>query len=395
MSKIINIGRSSSNDIILSEPNVSAQHAQIIVDDNNNVYLNDLNSKNGTFVNGDKIHQPVLLRRGDSVLFGSTKFNWANIIPANPGNNTKIKNVSNKQTSTLFLYSFIIAITILLAVVGINYLVYNSRTTNKDSNADNPNNRSASIIIPAKITYDFSCIYSDDAQNINNAGDAIDAIRTQAIEQSGVTVSVAEEMEFARKNHSDFVGGKSIISDERNTRLQKILKQLISEIDKPKGFNYSLYLINSKEINVWTCGGRIYFTTGMLDFVKSDDEIAGILGHEINHNELGHINLKLRAQKLSNQTFGTGLGTIASTVDGIIRSPFGKKDEAHCDFKGADLCVKANFKPCDIVGLWDRMSKNEKNNSPLNEFLSSHPLSSNRRDCLKNHLKTNYKLTCE
>jgi Zn-dependent protease with chaperone function len=379
----------------LSEPNVSAQHAQIIVDENNNVYLNDLNSKNGTFVNGHKIHQPVLLRRGDSILFGSTKFNWANIIPANSGVANKAKTVSDKQTSTLFLYSFIIAIAILLVILGINYFIYDSRATNKETNLGNPNNKTVSINIPEKIVYDFSCIYSDDAQDINNAGDAIDAIRTQAIDQSGVTVSVAEEMEFARKNHSNFIGGKSIITDERNTHLQQILKQLISEIDKPNGFNYTLYLLNSKEINVWTFGGRIYFTTGMLDFTKSDDEIAGILGHEINHNELGHINLKLRAQKLSTQTFGTELGTIATTIDGIIRSPFGKKDEAHCDFKGADLCIKANFKPCDIVELWNRMSKNEKNNTPLNEFLSSHPLSSNRRDCLKNHLKTNYKLSCE
>jgi predicted Zn-dependent protease len=133
----------------------------------------------------------------------------------------------------------------------------------------------------------------------------------------------------------------------------------------------------------------------MYEFVETDDEIAGIIGHEINHNELGHINKMLRAQKISEKTFGPDFGGIAATIDGILRSPFGKKDEAHCDFKGADLCLKADFNTCDIVTLWNRMSEQEESSDALTEFISSHPLSSQRRDCLKNHLKTNYDISCD
>jgi len=103
----------------------------------------------------------------------------------------------------------------------------------------------------------------------------------------------------------------------------------------------------------------------------------------------------LLAQKFSEQTFGPEMGGIAATIDGILRSPFGKKDEAHCDFKGADLCIRSGYQPCPIVDLWERMSRDEGEQDSLSEFMSSHPLSSQRRLCLKNHIATNYGEDCE
>ena len=133
----------------------------------------------------------------------------------------------------------------------------------------------------------------------------------------------------------------------------------------------------------------------MFEFTKSDDEIAGIIGHEIYHNELGHINKMMLASKVSTSTFGDVFGTIASQIDGILHSPFGKKDEAHCDFKGADLCILTGFKPCAIVNLWNRMSESEKNSTAVDEFLRSHPLSSQREKCINNHLNINYSINCK
>jgi hypothetical protein len=81
-------------------------------------------------------------------------------------------------------------------------------------------------------------------------------------------------------------------------------------------------------------------------------------------------------------------------VDSVLHAPFGKKDEAHCDFKGSDLCILANFNSCDIVKLWSRMYVTEGESTQLSEFLGSHPISKQRRDCLKNHLFKNYNMNC-
>ena len=65
------IGRSPSSDIVINEPFVSATHARFTLQ-GPALVLEDLNSTNGTMVNGRPIDQPVTLREGDEVQVGDT-----------------------------------------------------------------------------------------------------------------------------------------------------------------------------------------------------------------------------------------------------------------------------------------------------------------------------------
>ncbi len=65
------IGRSPSSDIVIDEPFVSATHARFTLQ-GPALVLEDLNSTNGTMVNGHLIGQPVTLRDGDEVQIGDT-----------------------------------------------------------------------------------------------------------------------------------------------------------------------------------------------------------------------------------------------------------------------------------------------------------------------------------
>jgi ABC-type multidrug transport system ATPase subunit/pSer/pThr/pTyr-binding forkhead associated (FHA) protein/ABC-type multidrug transport system permease subunit len=71
-SAAIVIGRAASCDVSFPDiRNISSQHAQLIQDENNNLYIVDLGSTNGTFVNGKKIEKGVqyLFSSNDSVSF--------------------------------------------------------------------------------------------------------------------------------------------------------------------------------------------------------------------------------------------------------------------------------------------------------------------------------------
>ena len=65
-----NIGRDSKADISLDDPTISYIHAQL-VRQGNDVYLRDLGSRNGTFVNGKRISVPHLLAHGDVIKLGN------------------------------------------------------------------------------------------------------------------------------------------------------------------------------------------------------------------------------------------------------------------------------------------------------------------------------------
>ena len=70
--KKITIGRSSGNDIVVQDPYSSNLHAFIYPSDTGYV-LRDNNSKNGTFLNSEKIRGEIELKEGDEILIGSTR----------------------------------------------------------------------------------------------------------------------------------------------------------------------------------------------------------------------------------------------------------------------------------------------------------------------------------
>lgn len=69
----LSIGRKDNNSIILSDQHVSGNHAKIIVR-NNGLFLEDLNSTNGTYLNGKKISNRIKLSNKDEIQIGTAVF---------------------------------------------------------------------------------------------------------------------------------------------------------------------------------------------------------------------------------------------------------------------------------------------------------------------------------
>ena len=70
---IITLGRKPENTIVLTEPFVSGNHARIYAK-NNNLYVEDLNSTNGVYVNNERIQEKYKLVADDEVKIGSAIF---------------------------------------------------------------------------------------------------------------------------------------------------------------------------------------------------------------------------------------------------------------------------------------------------------------------------------
>ena len=69
----LSIGRKDSNSIILTDQHVSGNHAKIVVR-NNGLFLEDLNSTNGTYLNGNKISSRIKLNNKDEIQIGTAFF---------------------------------------------------------------------------------------------------------------------------------------------------------------------------------------------------------------------------------------------------------------------------------------------------------------------------------
>ncbi len=89
--KVITIGRSKeNNNIIINDEKVSRNHLQIVQDDNGNFTVMDLNSTNGTFVNGKRISGQTVIRPGDEVKIGSIVLPWQGYFASAGGGRTMV-----------------------------------------------------------------------------------------------------------------------------------------------------------------------------------------------------------------------------------------------------------------------------------------------------------------
>jgi len=73
----LSLGRSSSNDIVIKDPFISKKHFRILKDEGE-FFIEDLNSSNGTYVNGDKIGDVVVLKNNDLIKTGDLEFIFLN-----------------------------------------------------------------------------------------------------------------------------------------------------------------------------------------------------------------------------------------------------------------------------------------------------------------------------
>ena len=185
-----------------------------------------------------------------------------------------------------------------------------------------------------------------------------------------------------------------------NEIMNRLVKQVYSFANPTSNMNfgkykahYKIYIIESEEINAFTAGARIFVTTGIYNFCKSTDELACIIGHEICHNELGHIGEQIKKYKTASGYLGDELGAIANNIGSFLTQPFNQKKEGHCDLFGLDLARAAGYDACQNIKLWSRMSENSGEKDVFSIF-SSHPYSGDRATCSKNHLKKNYGMNC-
>ncbi len=81
MSKEYSVGKSSKNDIVINDTDnlVSREHAKIIVQSNGEIYIKDLNSTNGTYINGKRIKDTMRIYPNDDIRLAKTPLTWKQI----------------------------------------------------------------------------------------------------------------------------------------------------------------------------------------------------------------------------------------------------------------------------------------------------------------------------
>ncbi len=188
-------------------------------------------------------------------------------------------------------------------------------------------------------------------------------------------------------------------SDERVQTLRRVGKRLIDHMDaKDKGWPYSFDVIQSKQVNAFALpGGKMFFYTGLLDRLTTEDQLAGVLGHELTHVRKEHWAYAYRDSQKRNILLTLGVlvsGVRGSTADVlgvssalIFDLPFSRKHESEADDGGFDNMVKAGYNPAGEADVFRLLQALAGKGGKDPEFLSDHPADKHRVEHIESRIK--------
>lgn len=198
-------------------------------------------------------------------------------------------------------------------------------------------------------------------------------------------MSESDEEKYGEEMHKSIIKEfKLIDSDPRHNKIQRILDKMLPFRER-KGINYNIHLIQHNMVNAFAIvGGHLYVTTGIMDFVDSEAELASIIGHEIGHVDKKHCVRKIQKLVIANNVLGDA-GTMAANFQMVLSAPFGQTDEYESDKVGAYFAKKAGYNPRASLNFWRKMKKNETYDL-FSKMTRTHPYSEQREKCLEDYI---------
>lgn len=136
------------------------------------------------------------------------------------------------------------------------------------------------------------------------------------------------------------VGGqaKNIVDANNQIHIQRGDEEVVLTVEAVSSCAYQIRLRMSGAVNAYATGKSIIMTTAMMDFAKTDAELALVIGHELAHNTKGHVPKILR-----NMVF-SGLAT-------RYTRPF----EAEADYVGLYHMARAGYALAGVETFWRRL----------------------------------------
>ena len=123
----------------------------------------------------------------------------------------------------------------------------------------------------------------------------------------------ATELAEGRKAHEQVIKEQGVYADQRLQAYVNEVGQKLAKQSHRASIPWTFTVLDSPEINAFALpGGYVYITRGILPYMASEADMAGVLGHEI-----GHVTARHGAQRATRQQTA-GLGVLAVTVLGAV-----------------------------------------------------------------------------
>ncbi len=221
-------------------------------------------------------------------------------------------------------------------------------------------------------------------------------------------LSEQDEIAQGAQAHQQVLQEYGVVKDARLQAYVNNLGQRLAKLSHRNQLQWHFTVLDSPEINAFALpGGYVYVTRGIMAYLQSEAELAGVMGHEI-----GHVSARHGAQRATRQQ-DAGLGVLAATVLGAVLesqgvagagrlasdvsqtaaagfiASYGRDQELQADTLGAEYLARNAYDPRHMIRVITALKDQERFAAdqaradgralpPGGNWLASHPSNDQR-----------------
>ncbi len=204
-------------------------------------------------------------------------------------------------------------------------------------------------------------------------------------------MSEAQEVQLGQEMDPQVKQEMGVYNDPGLQRYVSDVGVRLARASERPNLPWSFTVVDEPAVNAFALpGGKIYVTRGILAFLGSETELAGVLGHEI-----GHVTARHSAQQYTKATSaGVGLTLlsifvpearpfqgVAETALGVMFLKHGRDDELQADRLGVQYTGKTGWDPAGVAGMLRTLARLDEasgSSRGVPNWLSTHPAPADR-----------------
>jgi predicted Zn-dependent protease len=215
-------------------------------------------------------------------------------------------------------------------------------------------------------------------------------------------MSEAEEIAIGNEIVRDHIG--ELRSSERtNTPMAAYVERVGMEVAARahRKLPYKVHYIQDDSfVNAFAIpGGHVFIGSGLVNLMDTEDELAGVLGHEIEHIDHYHCAERYQLEARLRRFGAQDLAAIAQLPLALFEAGYSKDQELEADREGTRLAVLAGYSPLGAIRLFEAFDRMEQRRSTpaatpadeaarvalgtLSGYFQSHPFGAERAAQIK------------
>jgi predicted Zn-dependent protease len=226
-------------------------------------------------------------------------------------------------------------------------------------------------------------------------------IARKANEVRNLQITDAEEQTLGKEVSERIRNRYGVVQDAAVHRYVSLVGMALAQGSTRPNLPWTFIVLDTDGVNAFAApGGYVHITRGALALIKTEAELAGVLGHEIIHVTEKHtvnaIQKNAAFQMGASETLAGNsalMDRVAGAVyDNIVEKGFGRGEENESDEKGVALANKTGYAPSGLGDFLTTLKDRNKDSKEKRGLFASHPEMQERLDRIKKTI-TAQKLT--